>query len=285
MRPRHRGILACILAAAAGIIAPAQAYLVRQAPDLASESRLLYLPNGRFLRVASLGYPTFLADLIYLWSIQHYGSVKGEERFAYLEHVYGEVIARLDPRYVDPYLIGSMILVVEKGDLEAGLELLDKGFAANPTEWILPYEAGFWAYDHGKDYERAARYFAQAMALPGSPRTTPRLHAEMFNKKGDKFTSLALWTDVLASATDEKVRAIATNHVHDLTIETDILNLRKAVAGYEAARGRRPPRLEALVEDGHLRALPIDPDGHPYLYDPATGEIKAQASFILRRHS
>ena len=32
------------------------------------------------------------------------------ERFKYLEHIYTNVISELDPLYVDPYLVGAMIL-------------------------------------------------------------------------------------------------------------------------------------------------------------------------------
>ena len=284
MRPgASRGGLAAVLVAALASVSASQFWLERHPLPRDPAGSLLYLPNGRFLRVASMGYPTFLADLIYLWSIQYYGTYREADRFLFLDHVYGNVIARLDPRYVDPYLIGSLIMVVEKGDLESGLRLLEQGMEANPKEWILPYEAGFYAYDMGKDYTRAATYFERAMHIPGAPPSVWRLRAEMFNKKGDKVMSLQLWREVLESATDDRVTAIAANHVHDLTLDVDINLLQEGVSAYRQRQGRYPSSLVSLVTDGLLRDIPTDPDGNPYQYDPQTGQVKALASFRLRR--
>jgi tetratricopeptide (TPR) repeat protein len=272
-----------LTALAVGLLVSAQIWLTVHPLRADPAERLLYLPNGRFLRVAALGYPTFLADLIYLWSIQHYGTYREADRFTYLEHVYGEVIARLDPRYVDPYLIGSLIMVVEKQDVSAGLRLLEQGMEANPDEWILPYEAGFWAYDTARDYELAAGYFRRAMEIPGAPASVRRLHAEMFNKRGDKKKSLALWQEVLDTAEDEKVRAIAANHVHDLTLEIDLKRLENAIAAYLRKNGAYPPELASLVRNGLLEAVPVDPDGNSYRYDWHTGEVSPVVHFRLRR--
>jgi tetratricopeptide (TPR) repeat protein len=272
-----------LLLLALGLVAVSQYVLSTRPPQKDPAGRLLYLPNGRFLRVASLGYPTFLADLIYLWSIQHYGTYREQDRFLYLEKVYGEVIAGLDPRYVEPYLIGALILVVEKRDVQAGLRLLDQGMEANPDEWILPYEAGFWAYDTASDYDLAARYFKRTMEIPGAPPSARRLYAEMFNKQGDKETSLALWREVLESAGDQKVLAIAANHVHDLTLETDLMRIQAAIDAFRQAAGANPPELASLVRTGHLQEVPLDPDGNSYEYDSRTGEVRPVVQFRLRR--
>ncbi|MFQ5768016.1 MAG: hypothetical protein ACE5ID_08545 [Acidobacteriota bacterium] len=253
-----------------------------QLPIRESSVGLLYLPRGRFLQVASLGFRTFLADLIYLWSIQYYGDLDNSDRSAFLEHVYGQVITRLDPRYLDPYLVGALILVVEQGDLKAALSLLDRGMAANPDKWILPYEAGFWAYDVGKDFPRAAEYFAKAMKIPGAPPSTRRLHAEMFNKRGDKITSLRLWKEVLEAAQDENVRTVAANHVHDLAMEIDLKTIQTALLAYRRRTARWPPSLGTLVTAGYLARLPLDPEGEPYSYSPRSGEVKPKTGFRLR---
>ncbi len=279
----RRRATALLLVLGLTVVGTTQAWLESHPLPRDPGRRLLYLPKGTFLRAASLGYPTFLADLLYLWSIQHYGSVSADERFLYLEHVYGQVIARLDPRFVDPYLIGALILVAEKRDVEAGLRLLDQGMEANPDEWILPYEAGFWAYDTARDYERAAAYFKRAMEIPGAPPSTRRLHAEMHNKKGDKQTSLALWSEVLAGTDDARVRAIAANHVHDLTLEIDLAGLNEAVSMFRERHGRPPGQLQDLVRAGLVPEIPRDPDGGEYLYDRRTGTVSATAAFRLRR--
>jgi len=266
------------------MVAGSQAHLLAQPLEGAAGRRLLYLPNGRFMKVASLGYPTFVADLLYLWSIQFYGGYGDKvDRFSYLEHIYGQVITRLDPQYVDPYLVGALILVSEKQDVESALRLLDQGIAANPQDWLMPYEAGFWAYDTAHDFDRAAVYFRHAMEIPGAPASTRRLYAEMINKKGDKATSLALWSGILEQTDDERVRATAANHVHDLQIDVDVIRLNEAAARFRAGAGRAPRSVEELVAAGLLPAVPLDPDGRPYTFDPVTGTARSTSPFRLRR--
>jgi tetratricopeptide (TPR) repeat protein len=247
-----------------------------------SGSQVLYLPSGRYMKVTSLGFPEVMADLIYIWSIQYYSNYEAADRFKYLEHIYGNVISELDPRYVDPYLIGAMIMTVEASEHEMALRLLDKGIAANPDEWILPFDAGFLCYDTLRDYPRAAAYFERAMKIPEVPTVVRRLHAEMYNKMGDKRASLEFWKEVAAGAARTYVRDVSRMHVHDLTIEVDLQTLRGALAEWRARRAGNPPDLQALVRAGLLARVPLDPEGLPYLYDARTGEVRSQSRLSLR---
>ena len=67
--------------------------LERLSAERPTEASLLYLPNGQHLKLASLGQAPVLADLIYLWAIQYYSVYEREDRFRYVEHVFGNVIA------------------------------------------------------------------------------------------------------------------------------------------------------------------------------------------------
>jgi len=247
---------------------------------------VLYLPSGRYLKAASLGFPEVLADAIYIWSIQYYSNYTAADRFAYLDHIYSGVITELDPHYVDPYLIGSLIMSTEAGDHEMALRLLDKGIAANPHEWILPFEAGFTCYNDIKDFQRAAAYFEKAIANPEAPGAIRRMHAEMFNKLGDKRASLDYWLEVHETADDAYVEDISWRHVHDLRIEIDLQTLREALEAWKSSprgAGRYPQSLLELVRAGVISREPIDPDGVAYAYDPATGQVRSASPFRLYR--
>ncbi|HNZ49318.1 MAG TPA: hypothetical protein PLZ53_06760 [Candidatus Hydrogenedentes bacterium] len=50
----------------------------------------------------------------------------------------------------------------------------------------------------------------------------------------------------------------------------------QAVQAYRAEHGSNPPTLDALVP-GYLPQIPVQPDGSPYYYDPATGTLSASA--------
>lgn len=244
---------------------------------------LLYLPSGKYLKVAALGFDGLLADALYLWSIQYYGNYDIQDRYDYLQHIYDQVITELDPHYLDPYLVGALIMTVEARRPEMALRLLDKGVRANPDQWILAFEAGFLCYNDLRDYRRAASYFEKAMAVPGVHPLVRRLYAEMHNRAGDKRTSLEEWTEIYDTSTDPYVRRVAWNHVHDLKVDVDLADLREAVDRFRGVANRPPRRLREIVAAGILPALPRDPEDRDYLYDPQTGEVRYRGGLVLGR--
>lgn len=242
---------------------------------------MLYLPSGKYLKVASLGFDEILADLVYLWSIQYYGNYNIEERYLYLEHIYGQVVSELDPHYLDPYLVGSLIMNLEAGDPEQALRLLDKGIAHNPDRWILAFEAGFLCYNDLGDYARAASYFEQALGAPDVHPLVRRLYAEMYNRAGDKQTSMEEWAEIYETSDDEYVRQVAWKHVHDLNIDIDLGDLEDALNRYRERFGAWPGRLDLLRKEGLLEQVPTDPDGNDYRYDPRTGLVTHEGGLVV----
>src|SRR3989442_14127152 len=190
---------------------------------------LLYLPSGKYLRVMALGFDGLLADVLYLWSIQYYGNYDIRDRYDYLEHIYDQVITELDPHYLDPYLIGARMMTTEARQPEMALRLLDKGVVHNPGQWIMPFEAGFLCYNDLHDYKRAAGYFEKALRVPGVHPLVRRLYAEMYDRAGDKRTSLKEWLEIYQTSDDPYAHGIAWNHVHDLKVDVDIADLTSAV--------------------------------------------------------
>jgi tetratricopeptide (TPR) repeat protein len=279
----RRAAAVMALIATGALAAAAERRLHERTSAEPAGKRLLYLPSGKYLRALTPGYSEVLADFIFLWSIQYYSAYESGERYAYLDHIFSGVITELDPRYQDPYLVGAMIMALEAGDVERGLRLLDKGMAANPDNWLLPFEAGFYCYDSLHDYRRAARYFELAMRLPGAHPLVRRLHAEMHNRAGDRAASLAYWREIYLTAEDEYVRSVAWRHVHDLKIHVDLEILERALAIHRDRYGVHPRSLQALVAAEIIDRVPVQPRGEPYLYNRNTGQVRATERFILMR--
>ena len=236
-------------------------------------SSIIYVPSGKFLKYAAFGYSGLAADMIYLWAIQYYGSYEIVDRFTYLDHIFA-IIAELDPRYTDPYEVGSMIASQEARDIPLALKILDRGFAKNPDMWLFPFEAGHIAQTQLKDYDLARKYYGKAMVLPGAPDFTKRLYANAALKVTDYKTSWETWLEVYNTATDDRVKKIASNHLYQVRAEMDINALKEAVAKFKEKYGRLPEELSRLVGAGLLASLPKDPDGQDYVYDPVTGDVK-----------
>jgi len=187
----------------------------------------------------------------------------------------------LDPRYTDPYWLGAIILTTEAKDVDAGLRLLDHGFEKNPSAWILPFLAG-WECDRVGRFDRAAEYFDRAAKAPGAPPALFRLKAGMTERTGNLREAIARWQDVLDDPrNDDGARAIATRQIRTLTVRADVQDLDAAIAAYRERKGRSPRSLDDLVRAGIVRAVPQDPDGRAYAYDPSNGTVSSQALRVL----
>ncbi|MCP3979081.1 MAG: hypothetical protein GY716_07085 [bacterium] len=274
-------VVLALFLAGVGLAGFGGARLERLDADNPPGAELLYLPNGKLLRVASLGQSELLADLVYLWAIQFYSDYQREDRYRYVEHVFGNVIAELDPNYLDPYWLGAMILSTEARDSEAAIRLLDKGYENNPDEWVLPYMAGWEHYFAGR-FEEASRYFDVASQNPSAPPNVLRMRAGMIGKTGDLRKSAELWQQVLDDPrADEASIAIAGRQVRDLTVKADLKDFSEAIERFRDDNRRNPRTLAELVARGYLGYLPVDPDGNHYLYDVAGGNVSSPAQRLL----
>ena len=271
---------ALLLVAALGA-GTARARIVGIDAERRGAKELLYLPNGKYLKAMSLGHAPLVADVLYLWAIQYYSDYDREDRYRYVEHVFGNVIGELDPAYTDPCWLGAIILTTEAHDVDGGLRLLDQGFERNPTAWILPFLAG-WECERVRRFEQAAVYFDRAAKAPGAPPQLFRLKAGMTARTGNLHEAIARWKDVLDDPrNDAGARTIAARQIRTLTVQADTKDLDAAIAVYRERNGRAPLRLVDLVRAGILPSIPQDPDGQDYVYDPATATVSSAASRVL----
>ncbi len=270
-----------VIVASAAAVGATRVHLESPEGFAREETELLYLPNGDYLRAASLGQGSLLADAIYLWAIQYYSDYERKGRYEYVEHIFGDVLPKLDPHYIDPYWLGALILIIEARDFEAGLGLLDQGFKANPHAWLLPYFAG-WECNYAGQFDRAAEYFRKAAAVPDAPYWVRRMEAGMTARSGRLEDAILQWAEVLEDpSSDALSRTVARRQIRDLRVRLDLRLLTAAVEGFKAHSGRFPSDLEELVRTGFIGTVPVDPEGEPYPYDPETGEIGAVSGRVL----
>ncbi len=232
---------------------------------------VIYLPSGKYLKSVTFGYSSLAADLIYLWAIQYYSTLTIVDRYQYLEHIFS-VIAELDPRYRDPYEVGSLIALYEARNLDLALKILDLGLAKNPDQWIFPFQAGHYA-QMAKDYELARKYYEKAMKIPGAADIVKRLYAAASFKTMDLKTSWETWQEIYQTATDERVKEIAIRHLYRVKAAMDINRLSEAISRFRERYGRNPNELRELVQARMLSEMPKDLDGEDYLYNREKGEV------------
>ena len=237
-------------------------------------SSIIYIPSGKYLKFATFGYSSFIADLIYIWAIQYYSNYSIPDRYDNLDHIFS-IIAELDHRYLDPYEIGAMIAVHEAKDLSLAFKILDRGLEKNPDQWIFPLQAGHYAQMMTKDYELARKYYKKTMEMDGAPVIIRRLYANAAFKIMDYKTAWENWLEIYQTTEDERIKKIASNQLYQVKAAIDVKTIKEAIEKFKERFGRNPTEQIQLVKHGLLDSLPKDLDGKEYIYNSQTGEIRA----------
>jgi hypothetical protein len=238
-----------------------------------ARSQLRLLPNGAVVKPMVLGYHHVAADLLWLNIVQVIGEREVRQAdYEWLFHAL-DVATTLDPHYVYAYDVGGVVLAELAGRVDWSNALLEKGLAANPEAWRLPFQLGFNAFFHQQNYVRAADYMAIAARLPGRPAYVPELAARLYVE--GKQPMLALdFLDVMERQTnDVHVLAVLERRKAEVRVERDLAMLEEAIQGYTARVGRRPETLDALIHGGDLTALPVEPFGGAYRLDSERGTV------------
>ncbi|MCK4363690.1 MAG: hypothetical protein KAW85_02720 [Candidatus Aminicenantes bacterium] len=236
-------------------------------------SSIIYVPSGQYLKFATFGNSSLLADLIYVWAIQYYSDYTIPDMYEYLDHIFS-IINELDPSYLDPYDIGAVIAAYEAEDLDLALKILDRGLEKNPEQWLFPYMAAHYAQMIKKDHKLAQEYYKKAMNIEEVPPIVERLYANAIFKSMDYKRALQTWLEIYKTAKDERIKKIASNHLYNITATIDIQKINEAIEKFKESYGRNPMELFQLVRAGFLDSLPKDLDGKEYIYDSRTGEVK-----------
>jgi tetratricopeptide (TPR) repeat protein len=233
------------------------------------------LPSGKTLKILSFGFQNLVADMLFIWSIQFYSTYYLTNMYQYIEHVFN-TITDLNPRYKEPYIVGSWIMALEVGDIKMAMRLLRKGSANMPEEFIFDYELGFYAYKNLKDYELAEKFFSRAASRPGAPSHIIRKQAHMVYMKDDLRYAYQLWMDIYNRAKDQLEVNVAKAHLGQIKFEMDKKFLDQRIALFKQKYKRFPYELTELKKAGLVKEIPRDFYGSKYIYYPEKGTITAE---------
>jgi tetratricopeptide (TPR) repeat protein len=177
---------------------------------------VLYLPSGRFIEQAALGYHDLAADLLWFRMVQYYGGYRmGENDLALFKHLV-DVITDLDPQFTFAYVFGALIIAEDLGKFEVGIAFLEKGIRNNPNDWWLPFELGFLEYVYARDYDRAVANFERAAKLPGAGPQAERFAAFAAARAGHIETSIAMWEELARTSDNRYIRELAGRYIEKL---------------------------------------------------------------------
>ncbi|MDH5640880.1 MAG: hypothetical protein OEY28_06265 [Nitrospira sp.] len=247
----------------------------RQDRTLVQVDELAHLPDGNYLKPALLGYHHLASDIVWLKLVQVMGKrLNSTDEYEWMAHAL-DVITTLDPQYDYAYYAGGVIL----GDLakrpDLANPLLERGHAANPRVWNIPFLLGYNYYFLLANPEKGAEYIMKAAVLPDRPAFLPGLATRLAAEAGKPETALAFLEARLRSTSDPQMKEFFANRMKEVIIERDISWLERAVAFYATTYGESPTSLMALVERRIVQQLPMEPFGGEYRLDTKTGIVSS----------
>ena len=180
----------------------------------------LYLPSGKFVEQASLGYRELASDMVWFQAVQYYGGyAQSQHDLAYFSGLI-DITTELDPHFAFPYIFGAVVMAQDLGDLDRGIHLLRRGMQNNPAMYELPFEIGFLYYTVAHNDSAAARYFDLASRLPGGKERAGRFAAFVYSKAGHTETSIRMWQEIALDEDEQPyLRELAKHYIQKLERE------------------------------------------------------------------
>lgn len=220
------------------------------------------LPNGRVLRVLSLGLDRLVADLFWLRTAYYVGDEHSEAAgYPSLARL-AELVTDVDPTFRTVYVVMSGAISALQGDPGASISLLEKGIR-NVEYWKLHFLLGFSYFIETLEYDRAAEQM-QLAAAKGGPSYLALLATRLYANAGDQETAIAFIRARLAEERDEGTRQALTKRYVDLWITRDLERIDAGVRVFRQREGRDPASVQELVQAGLIQSEPRDPRGGPY---------------------
>ncbi len=231
---------------------------------------VLYISSPKMVKRASLGFDGLMACIYWTRTVQYFGHRHFLRSRSYNELApLLEITTALDPRMIPAYQFGASFLAPAPpngaGEPVRAIELLKYGIQHNPDNWHLYYDMGFVYYTELKDYKRAAQVFEQGSRVPDAHPFLKLLAAQMAEHASDYETARMLWTATYESSKESNIRQNAIEHLRSIRVDEEVTRLQEAVTRFEQRNGRIPATLWELAAAEHLRGIPVDPDGNPYV--------------------
>lgn len=246
--------------------------------------RLDYVLPGPILRITALEFDSLAADLAFLKSTAFYGE-RTYKRIRLTPEDWDrvtqvlQVATDLDPRFLDPYHFGEMVLTWDAGRVTDANRLLEKALRHRGDDWVVPFYLGFNYFYFLHDNAKGGEYLMMASRLPGSQAFVGLLASRLATQSGRSEAAAVFLDELVRSTSDAALRA----HIEKrLEAVKAIAVIERAVAIYQQRFGETPMPLSRLIEARILKSLPADPYGGQFFLD---GQGRVQTTSRLVSHA
>jgi tetratricopeptide (TPR) repeat protein len=254
----------------------------RRTVNASIEDENLYLGAATVKRM-SLGFNGLAADWYWMRSLQYVGGkILQLPEHVPLDHL-GQLNLKLlaplldaattlDPQFMEPYQYAAVVL--PDLNVSEATRIIEKGIAANPSEWRLYHHLGFIHWQQ-QDFKRAGEAYDQGARLPGAPGWMRAMAARMASEGGSRNTAREIYQRIYEEAADDQIKTMALKRLLHIRAMDEQDALQRLLTGYKSRTKRCPeswrqvePLLRALNLSIDMSGLPLDPTGVPYRLEP-----------------
>jgi tetratricopeptide (TPR) repeat protein len=274
---RRRALHALLALALVALTAAARRALEPEASALGAVRNPAWLPSGAVLRTVSCGQRLLLADLYWLKAVQYVGEtvLAKVPRWDAL-YPLADIVTDLDPRFGYAYQVSGSNLAGLGHRYDEADRILAKGMRNLPERWSLPFVQATNKFIFEEKYAEAAEYARRAAEIGKRPHLALlAANLSALANTDDEYRAAVAFLDQMLAETDtpELKDDLRERRTRIRTFQ-ELATLERAIAAHRARGGRLPGRLSELVP-ADLPALPADPSGGRFLYDPATGAVRS----------
>ena len=251
----------------------------RMRQDQALPPKLLLLPSKEMTQVLSFGNEILLAQLIFFDSMFFVGSLEAPPTPQINKEIYHtlDTVTYLDPYNLDSYYFAQGVMSWNRSLLEPLNALLRRGMAHRSWDWHLPFFYGFNQFYFLQRPEEAAIYLNKAYQLNPKNEFLPTLIARLYYQADETEVAIYFLEEMIRNSKSEKMRKWMSVRLQAFRI---VLFLENAIDQYQERYSSQPPSLEALVENGMLKAIPADPYGGKFYLDEK-GKVRSTSKFAF----
>jgi tetratricopeptide (TPR) repeat protein len=251
------------------LLFPLQRAISRNLGAMEADEPQLIVSSGPLLQKLSMGYAPLMADIYWTRAIQNFGThLANQDTNVSLLAPLLNITVSLDPQLKVAYQFGAIFLA-EAQPLGAGrpdqaIALVERGIAANPSDWQLEYQLGCIYYWNARDYKAAADAFWKTSSMPGAPEWMKAFAAAVEQKGNSPEASRVMWQEAFRESKDPRLKENAQYQLGRLQLEQDLKNLDLAMGEFEKRTRHAAGSVQELVSAGILRGVPVDPSGYVY---------------------
>jgi len=236
-------------------------------------------PHAPTLKLASLGQPTLVADLLWVRTVLAFADIHDDPTPDAVTWVGAMVdsTAELDGRWRTVYFYGGSFMRV-LGDIDHSDSIFRAGHEALPEDSFFPFALGMNAFLYRQDLKQAFHWIATAAELPNAPDWYRTAAAGFVEEGGDRRAALRYLEEEMQADQKPRVReALLVKYnslLHDELVEQIAQHRKKYVERFD----------QDIQDVGELGRLPADPLGGTWVLAP-DGQVRSskREELLLRQ--